>query len=74
MSTISCSEVHKGDIVEIRWEGSVTKRAKFVRVARTGSYVVRVERVDAKGKPVGEWGSERNLPPQDILRVLERAP
>lgn len=66
------SEPRDGDVVEIRWNPTTTKRALFGRWRKTGCAIVRVERVDVKGNPRGVFGSERDVDGCDVLRVLQR--
>lgn len=61
-----------GDIVEIQWDPRTTKRAVFVKWRKSGSAVVRIERVNAKGEPIGDFGTDRDIYGAGVLRVLER--
>ena len=64
----------EGDLVEVEWEGTRRKRAIYVRELRTGAHSVRIERVDAKLRPTGHFGSPRTLAKAAILSVLVRRP
>jgi len=61
-----------GDIVVIRWLPYGTKHAIFRRWNRAGNPVLGVERVDRKGTPLGEFGSDRVFTRDDILGVEPR--
>lgn len=62
--------VKSGELVEVRWNPTTTKLAKFVRHTGYNRVVLNVERVDAKGVPRGVYGSDRMFDRDDIVRVV----
>jgi len=69
---VAPGELHAGDLVEIQWDPTTTRTAVFQRMTRTGSVVVRVERVGRDGRGTGEYGAPRTFLSSDVLRILER--
>jgi len=63
-------EPKSGELVELRWDPTTTKRARFLYWTRNGSAAVEVERVDRKGRPTGQFGAARSFDRESILRVL----
>lgn len=61
-----------GDLVEIYWDGTKTKRAIFVKYTRTGTIVVRLEGVDRKWQPTGVFGSDRGFQGHSLIRIIEK--
>jgi hypothetical protein len=61
-----------GDLVEIQWTPTQTKRAIYVRHTKTGTPIVRVEKVDTKLRPLGKFGADRDMAGLEIVRVLKK--
>jgi hypothetical protein len=62
-----------GHRVEIRWApGGPPKLALFVRLNGAGNPVLRVERVDHKGRGLGTYGAPRVFLPADVVRKVRR--
>lgn len=63
-----------GDLVEVQWEPTKLRKAIFVRVNRAGGAVVRMDQLDARREPTGEFSTfTRTIEAWTITRVVRTA-
>lgn len=63
-----------GDLVEVQWEPTKLRKAIFVRVNRAGGAIVRMDQLDARREPTGEFSTfTRTIEAWTITRIVRTA-